>query len=139
MGERLGYRQISVVEGDILSHQSDANMLACVLGTLHHGPPLGKVGGPVGEPQPFADHMGETAVFQHQRYLVKDGGGEIGNHILGRQVAEERNLPADILGNGILGAAEDHVRLNAQGQKLLGRVLRGLALELRGTGNIDDQ
>ena len=54
-------------------------------------------------------------------------------------VAEEGDLLQDIPGHRRVGAAEDHVRLDADAQKLLGGVLGGLALELPGAGDGDDE
>src|SRR5699024_6597412 len=53
--------------------------------------------------------------------------------------AEQGNLVQNILGNGGIAAAHDDIGLNAQAEKLLGRVLGGLALELPGAGNGDNE
>ncbi len=61
-----------------------------------------------------------------------DGGGLL-------HVAEGGDLLAHLAGHGAVGAAEQDVRLDADGEHLLDRVLRGLGLELLRGGDPRDE
>ena len=110
----LGHRQVSVVEVHILAHHGDFHPALGALGPVHHGLPLIQVGGSVLQPQPFAGDVGQALVFQHEGHLVENGGGAVGDGVLGWDVAEEGDLVPHVLGDVIVAAAQNHVGLDAQ-------------------------
>ena len=67
-----------------------------------------------------------------ERHLVDRVDVARRDHGLDRQVREQRDLLADVAAERLLGAAHDHVRLDADAAQLLDRVLGGLGLELAG-------
>ena len=135
VGQRLHHGQIGIVELDVFTHQRDLNGVFAGLGPLHHGRPLGQIRLGYVKVQPAADHFSQSLVLQHQRNLIEDGCVEVGNHRVGLDVAEQGNLIADVLGNGLIGPADNHIGLNANGQKFLAGVLGRLTLELIRAGN----
>ena len=76
---------------------------------------------------------------EHQRHFV-DGGHVLGgNHGLVFHVAEQRDLPLDVLREEAVGAAQQDVGLNPDAEQLLHGVLRGLGLQLAGGGDVGHQ
>ena len=139
VGQGLGHRQIGVVEGHILAHQGDLHAARGVFGPVDHGGPLGQVRHVADEAQAADHHVGQPLPLQHQGHLVEQTGGEVGDDVLRRDVAEQGDLVPHLLGDGVVAAAQNHVGLDAQGEQLLGRVLGGLALQLAGAGDGDNQ
>ena len=139
VGEGLHHGQVGVVQGHILAHQGDGDAAVDVLGPVDHGAPLGQVRGVAVQPQPLHHHVGQPLPLQHQGHLVEDGGGEVGDGVLHWDVAEQGDLLQDLPGDGGIAAAQDHVGLDAQAQKLLGRMLGGLALQLPRAGDGHDE
>ena len=135
----FSHREIGIVKLHVLAHHGDRYMVLGGLGPLHSGAPLGKVGFSVLQPQPFTGHMAQPLPLQHEGHLVENGGGQVGDHILRRDVAKQGDLAAYILRNVIVRAAQDHVGLDAQAEKFLGGMLGGLALELPRAGDRDHQ
>ena len=71
VGEGLGYRQIGVMEGHILAHQSNLHRPGGMFGPVDHGGPLGQVGHRTDQPQPPDHHIGQSFPLQHQGDLVE--------------------------------------------------------------------
>ncbi len=139
VGEGLHHREVGVVEGDVLAHQGDFHVVGGLFGPVDHGGPLGEVGGVADQAQPPHHHIGQTLPLQHQRDLVEDVGGEIGDGVVHGDVAEEGDLVQNILRDRRITAAHNHVGLNAQGEQFLGGVLGGLGLQLSRAGDGDDE
>ncbi len=91
------------------------------------------------QPQAAHHHVGQPLPLQHQGDLIQDVRRQVGDGVLHGDVAEEGDLLQDLLRDGGVAAADDDVGLDAQGQQLLGRVLGGLALQLAGAGDGDDE
>ena len=139
VGQRLHHGDIGVVEGHIFPHQGDLQPARRAFGSLHHGTPLLQVGLTDGKSQYLAHRFCQPGLLQHQRHFVEDGGGLVGDDPLRRHIAEQGDLVPHLLGHRPVAAAEDHIRLDAQAQQLLYRMLGGLALGLPGAGNGDDE
>ena len=73
--------------------------------------------------------------MQRRRDLVDRVGVERGDHGLGRDVGEQRDLAPIAIGQRPVGAAHDDVRLNSDLAQLLDRVLRRLGLHLARGGD----
>src|SRR5258708_5358123 len=72
----------------------------------------------------------EALARERQRHLVDELDVERGDDRFLLDVAEERDLVAHVVGDGMFGTAEQHVRLNADLAKFLHGVLRRLGLHL---------
>ena len=127
------------MEGHILAYQGDLHTALGVLGPVDHGGPLGQVGHVADQPQTAHHHVGQPLPFQHQGHLVEHLGGQVGDGVVHRDVAEQGDLLQNVLGDGVVAAAHDHVGLDTDGQQLLAGVLGGLTLQLAGAGNGHDQ
>ena len=106
---------------------------------LHHGPPLGHVRLHHRQPQLTAGHPAQPLPLQQQRHLIQGGGRDVGDDAVLLHVAEQGDLPPDVPGDGAVRAAHQNVRLDADAQQLLHRVLGGLALQLPAAGDGHDQ
>ena len=127
------------MEGHVLAHQGDGHPPGGVLGPVDHGGPLGEVRHVADEPQPPDHHVRQTLPLQHQRHLIEQLRRQVGDGVFHRDIAEEGDLLQNLPGHGAVTPAHDDVRLDAQTQKLLGGVLGGLALQLPGAGDGDDE
>ena len=110
----LHYREVGVVELGVLAHQGDLHLSVDALLPLHHGAPLPEVRLGSDEPQLPADHGIQPLLRQQQGDLIEGLGGGVLNDALRRHVAEEGDLPAHILADGLVAAADQDVRLDAQ-------------------------
>ena len=110
-----------------------------MLGPLYHGPPLGQVGGSAGQAQTAAHRPGQPFLLQHKGHLIEDGGGQIWDHVLRGDIAEQGDLLPQVPGQRAAAPGQDHVGLDAKPQQFLHRVLGGLALELAGARNGHNQ
>ena len=112
VGEGLHHRQIGVVEGHILAHQGDVHTALGALGPVDHGGPLGEVGGMTDQPQPAHHHVGQPLPLQHQGHLVEDVRRQVGNGVVHGDVAEQGDFLQNLLGQRVITAAQDYIRLN---------------------------
>ena len=92
-----------------------------------------------GKPQLAAHHAAQPFALEQQRHLVERGRRGVLDHAVWLHVAEQRDLAADILGDGTVGADDQHIGLDAFAEQLLNRVLRGLALQLAAARDAYDQ
>ena len=139
MGQGFRYGEVGVVEGHVLAHQGDRHPPGGVLGPVDHSGPLGEVRRMAGQPQAADHHVRQALPLQHQGHLVEELRRQVGDGVLHGDIAEEGNFLQDITGHRAVAPAQDHVRLDAQAQKLLDGVLGGLALQLPGAGDGDDE
>ena len=77
--------------------------------------------------------------LEHQRDLVDGVGGLGRDDRIGRDVGEQRDLLADLVGDRVVRAQDDDVGLDADPAQLLDRVLGGLGLELARGGQRGEQ
>ena len=139
VGQGFRHGEICVVKSHILAHQGDGDGAGCGLGPVDHGGPLREIRHVADQAQTPHHHVRKACPFQHQGHFIEDGGRKVGDGVFRRDVAEQRDLVQHIPGDLPVAAAEDHIRLDAQAQKLLGGVLGGLALELPGAGDRDNE
>ena len=139
VGQSLRHRQIGIVEGHILAHQGNGHRPLRGLGPVDHSGPFRQIRHMADEAQPPHHHIRQALPLQHQGHLIEDGSGQIGNGILRGNVAEKGDFVQHLPGHLPVAAAEDHIRLDAKAQKLLGRVLGGLAFQLPGAGDGDNE
>ena len=80
------------MKSHILAHQRNGHRAANVFRPVNHGRPLGQVGSVADEPQPPHHRIGQALPLQHQRHLIQNRGGEIGDGVVHWDVAEQGNL-----------------------------------------------
>ena len=127
------------MELGVLAHQGDGHPLAGVLLPLHHGAPLPQIRLVSDEAQLPAHHLVQTLLGHQQGHLIQRLRRGVLDDAVRLDIAEQGNLPADVLCDGHVAPAYQNIRLDAQGQKLLHGVLGGLALQLAAAGDLDDE
>ena len=137
--QRLRHTEIGVVQLRVLAHQRDLHPPLYAADPVHHGPPVGHVRRAGAQPQLAAHHPAQPLLLQQQRHLVQRGRRHVGDDAVLLHVAEQGDLPPHVLRDGAVGAAHQHVRLDAHAQQLLDGVLRGLAFQLPAAGDGHDQ
>ena len=85
------------------------------------------------------DDAAESSLLEEKRHFVDRLGGLGGDDGFGRDVREQGDLLADLVAHGMIGAKDDHVRLDADAAQLLDGVLRRLGLELARGGKLGEQ
>ena len=111
------------------------------LDPVDQGPPAGEVGLDlrVAEAELADDEPPEARGLEHERDLVDRVGGLGRDDGLDVDVGEQGDLLADLVGDRVVGAQHDHVRLDADAAQLLDGVLGGLRLELARGGQRGEQ
>ena len=124
---------------NIFADKGDLYRAVRALYLSDHGLPLGKIGLGAVDAELAAYDRGKALVLQKQRRFVQRRGRCVLDDTLGLDIAEKRDLSADIVAYRGVGSAHEDIRLDTDGQKFLYRVLRGLALELTRAGDLNDQ
>ena len=130
--QRLDHAEVRVGQRHVLADQGYGHACARVLDAvdeLDPRPVVGRMGGLVQLEVP-RHHLAEAGSLEHQRHLVYRVDVRHGDHRLARHVAEQRDLLLEVRVDLLLGAADDRVRLDADGAERMHRVLRGLGLHL---------
>ena len=135
MEQGLRHAEVGVVQLGVLAHQRDGHGAGGAVNLLHQLVPVAHVRLAGVQAQLAAHHAAQALLFQQQRHLVQGGGGEVLDHAVLADVAEQGDLPPHVLGQRTVGAADQHIRLDAHAEKLLYRVLGGLALQLAAAGD----
>ena len=78
-------------------------------------------------------------VLHHQGDLIENAGVEVLQHMVRADIAEQGELVADVLRQGVVGAAHEHVRPQADALQLADAALRRLRLHLAGGLEIRDE
>ena len=128
--QRLVQRQVGVADLHVLADHGDVDLAVGVGPAAHHLAPLGQVGGGHLEAQLVDDDVVERLLVQQHRDLVDVVGVDRGDDRALLDVGEQRDLAALLLGQRVLAAAQQDVRLDADAAQLLHRVLRRLGLDL---------
>ncbi len=140
MQQRLVQRLVGIDQLDVLAHHGDGDFLFRVHQAVDHALPVGEIGRRArAEAETLDDEVVQALLVEAQR-----------NHVDGRcidgqddgllvDIGEQRNLAAGVLVDLVVGAADQDVRLQADGAQLLDRVLGGLGLGLAGRGDVGHQ
>ena len=135
MVKRLGNGQISVVQLNIFADKGYLHRAVSSLDPAYHGFPLGKIRLGAIKAESAANNRGQALVLEQQRRFIQRGGRCVLDDALRLNVAEKSYLAADIVAlSGLVRAADENIRLDADRQQLLDRVLRGLAFKLARAG-----
>ena len=130
---------VSVLQRYILAHQADAHLFLRPLELGEEVVPLRQVGLTLDlEARFLNDDVVQTLLVHHQRYLIDGGRVQRLHHGVGTHVAELRHLLEHGGRQLALGAQHEDVGLDTFLLQQLDAVLRGLGLELLGSGDIGD-
>ena len=124
---------------DVLADEGDGELAHGALEPLHQLRPVLEVPLAGLDVQHFEDVVSQAIALQHQRHLIDAGHGEEGDDTTTLHVAEERYLRLQLVGDGPVAAADDHVGLDAHAAQLAHAVLGGLRLQLAGGADVRQQ
>ena len=137
--ERLGDGEVGVVQVDVLADQGDRHLLLGVVHLAQQVVPRRPVDVAEREVE-AADEVGvEALAVQHLGDVVDRRRVGRGHHRLLVDVAHQRDLALDALGDLAVGAADDRVGLDADAAQRGDGVLGGLGLQLAGRADVRDQ
>ncbi|MDT4841795.1 hypothetical protein FQZ97_756680 [compost metagenome] len=128
-------RLVAVRQVDVFADHGDPDFTLRMLGLVDQIVPALEAGRRRVQAQLVADQAVQALLVQHARHLVDGVDVPHGDHAPFGHVREQRDLGALVVGNRAVGAAQQHVSLDADGAQFLGGVLRGLGLELAGGGD----
>ena len=139
MPERLDDGEIRVRKRNVLAHDRNVDLALAVVRRLEERFQRRQVDRAHLKPELVEDLHVETLLIESKRHLVDGRRVDAGEHVLGRHVAEQRDLLAHLVGNLVVGAAHDEVGLHADGTQLLHGMLRRLGLHLVGCGDVGNE
>ena len=139
MGDRFGKRLVGVQQVQIFADDGDFRGALRVRQGVGHSLPLPQIGGGAAEAE-FLDHdVVQHLLVQHPRHLVDGGRVLQRNDGATFDVGKQRDLVAHLDAERLFGAADQHIRLQADGAQFLHRVLRWFGLDLAGHGQFRHQ
>src|SRR5690606_21301998 len=107
--QRLGDRQVRIGQIDVLAHQGDRDFVTWMMHAAQQLVPGGPVDVAEGQPEAF-DHVGIEALgVQHLRDVVDGRGVDGGHDGFEVDVAHQRDLALDTVGDRPVRAAHDGV------------------------------
>ncbi len=131
---------VTVFVLDVLAHDADVDLVFGVVGVIDQFAPLRHVGFFGVDVQVVQDKLVNVLCLKGERQFINVGDVARGDDGALFHVAEGGDLAAHLTGQVALAAAQQDVRLNADGKHLLDGVLRGLGLEfLRGGDPWDER
>ena len=139
VGHRLDQRLVRVQQFHVLADHGDGDFTLGVELGIDHPVPFGQVGLPALQAEALDDDVVQALGMQHRRDAVDGVDVFQGDHRALLDVGEERDLAPRGDVDRVVGTADQHVRLQADGAQLLDRVLGRLGLGLAGGGDVRDQ
>ncbi len=130
MAQRLGDRQIGVLELHVLADERDPHGARGALGAFDRLLPAAQVRWRRLHPELLEDEVVDALFAVVQRDLVDVVDVVRGDDRLHRQAREQRDLLADLRRERAFGAAHQHVRRDPDAAQLVDGVLRRLRLQL---------
>ena len=128
--QRFRHGEVGVVEPDVFSHQADGDLLLQMLDAVDHLFPLPEIRFAGVQSQLPADDAGKAALLQHERRLIQIRQGAVFDDAVLLDVAEQGDLPEDLLLQRFVAPQYDDVRGDAHALQFLDGVLCGLRLVL---------
>ena len=128
MGHGFRHRQIGVVKLHIFANESDGDFSFRMSVALHHVFPFGQIRNSHWQGKFLANDIRKAFLFQHQGYIIQGRSIRILHYVTRFHIAEKGNLILSFCGNWQFSAADNHIRLNANGTHGFYTVLRGLGL-----------
>ena len=128
VAQRLGDREVGIRKFGVLANDGDLHRR--LLGNDLGGEllPTREVWGGCWKTELAHDQVAQTKLLELQRHFIDGARGGCGNDRLYGNVGEKRDLLTHVIGNGMVGAQDDDVGLNAATAQLLHRVLGWLRL-----------
>jgi len=124
---------VGVDELGVLADDGDRHLTLGMADALDDAVPAVEVGAPLlGQAEAAQDRAVEAGAVVVDRHLIDRIDVERRDHAVHRHRALQRDLAPGVLADGVLGAAEQHVGLDADGAQIAHRVLRRLGLHLAG-------
>lgn len=139
MAQRLRDAEVGVVQLRILADEGDVDAALRVHPAVAHLPPLRQIRLALRQAQIAQHDLSQMLVLHHQGDLIENAGVEVLQHMVRADVAEQGELVADVLRQGVVGAAHEHVRPQADALQLADAALRRLRLHLAGGLEIRDE
>ena len=140
MGQRLGQRLIAVEQVGVLADDGDGDLALGLLQGMDDALPAAHVGLAIGREAEMPQHFLVQALgMVLQRHGVDRAGVERRDHAFRAHVAEQRDLAPLVLRDRPVAAAEQDLRLDAQAEQFLDRMLGRLGLQLTGRADIGHQ
>ena len=139
MLERLSNREVGIVQLHILAHQRNVHCPAQMAVALHHRYPVCKIRRAAFQVQLPDCNLRQALFFQSKWNLIERGHITVFNHMFLRHIAKQRDFLTDMAVNWVLAPAYDHIRPDAEAQKLLYAVLCGLSFQLHGGAQVGNQ
>ena len=140
MRQRLGQRLIAVEQVGVLADDGDAHLALRRADRIDDVLPARQIrlalSRQIEMPQHFAIHALAVVADRHRIDRIDV---ERRDHRLRPHIAEQRDLAAFVLRDRPVAAAQQHLRLDADIQQLLHRVLRRLGLQFAGGRNVRHQ
>ena len=130
--ERLVHRQVRVLELDVLADERDLDRPLLLADALDQLGPLAELGRRARRGQLLATSSSRPSCLKGLRHEVDVADVGAGDHRVGLDVGEERDLVADVVGELLVRAAHDDVGMDTDAAQLVHRVLRRLRLQLAG-------
>ena len=131
---------VGVLEFHIFADEDDLHLVGGVSDTVEEGLPAGEFGLVEVLDLEFPDGEFIEMLLMHvQGNLVDAPGVDALDNVAGPDVAEEGDLPAEVLGEGMLGAADDDVGLHTALLERLHGMLGRLGLQFLGGTEVGDQ
>ena len=131
---------VGVLEFHVFSDEDDLHLVGGVRDAVEEGFPAGELGlvEVLDLELPDGEFI-EVLLVHVQGDLVDAPGVDALDHVAGPDVAEEGDLPAEVLGEGVLGAADDDVGLHTALLERLHGMLGRLGLQFLGGTEVGDQ
>src|SRR5262245_20079406 len=140
VGQRFVEALVGVLVRDVLADDADHHLaVRRVLDLADHLDPLVHVLVAVRQVEVLEEDGVHAFLGEDERHLVDRLDVLGGDHRLLRDVAEQRHLLLDFRRDEPVGAAQQDVRLNADGAQVAYRVLRRLGLQLAGGADVRHQ
>ena len=139
MAHRLDQRFVGVQKFHVLADHGDVDFLLWMQLGIDDTIPFGEIGATAFETETFDDIVIEALGVQDARNLVDGIGVRQADHRTLFDVGKQRNLAPRRHVDGAIGAADQHVRLQADGAQLLHRMLGWLGLGFAGGGDVRHQ
>ena len=133
MMESFGNGHISIRQLNILSDNSNPNLLGRVLNLVHHTGPFFHVSRRRIHVQLFQYNSVESFTLHHQRNFINGGAGTIFNYCININITEQSQLLLHILGDRLLCTADQNIRLYTYATQLFNTMLGRLGLQLTGS------
>ena len=114
---------------NVFPHNCNFTFFVRELFPAHHLPPCIKLRFTLRKAKFFAHSAAQPFFLQHERHGIQRRRVEVLNHAIRIHIAKACNLPAQIGSNGHFAAADENIRLDADGKQLLHAVLRWFGFE----------